>query len=138
MRNVAIVLVLVVGGYLMAFDLGLLDRSKNASPVAETRQCADFTIYVNGIAYQQSYVLAPEFPIMVDFCHPSGAFTRVVMRHPGDPSKRMFFDANGQHRIHNHEQHMRAGHDSTSEFIALDAEDIVLGHMALTFRPHAQ
>lgn len=94
-----------------------------------------FTVELNGTSYKKSGSVTPTFPIMAVFRHSNPAVVAVRMQHPGNPDMSMTFDVGKQYRIQNHEDHMRAGHVSSSEFIALDKDGNERGVIALSFVP---
>ena len=94
-----------------------------------------FTIGINGVDYTSSRSIRPTIPIEAIALHPNPNVTQVRMQHPDSPALFRTFAIGRPFRISNHEGHMRAGHESTSEFIALDAKGNELDRFALTFRP---
>ena len=83
--------------------------------------CKTFTVFINGKHITKDARIHPDFPIIAYFCHPNPNVYWVRMQHPGDSNLYQDFKVSQQHRIANHEQHMRAGHDSTSVFSAWDS-----------------
>lgn len=98
-------------------------------------QTEKFTVYINGMPLKSSMTISPQAPIMARFYHPNPAVTHVIMRHPNDPNRKMAFAIDATPRIKNHEGHMRANHDSSSEFVAVDANGNVYDSIRVTFRP---
>mgnify|MGYP006955972060 CR=1 FL=1 len=83
--------------------------------------CKTFTVFINGKHITKDARIHPDFPIIAYFCHPNPNVHWVRMQHPGDSNLYQDFKVSQQHRIANHEQHMRAGHDSTSVLSAWDS-----------------
>lgn len=94
-----------------------------------------FKIEVNGQALSKSGRISPSVPIYAVFHHVNPAVTRVRMQHPSHPSLSKNFSLGEKHRIQNHEQHMKAGHVSSSEFLALDPQGRVYDKITISFVP---
>ena len=94
-----------------------------------------FTVELNGTPYHESASVTPKLPINAIFHHSSAEVLAVRMQHPGNSAMSMTFEMDKQYRIQNHEDHMRAGHESSSEFIALDKNGKERGKITLSFVP---
>lgn len=94
-----------------------------------------FTVELNGTPYYESANVTPKLPINAIFHHSNPAVVAVRMQHPGNPAMSMTFEMGKTYRIQNHEDHMKAGHTSASEFIALDKNGKERGKITLSFVP---
>ena len=81
-----------------------------------------FTVYLNDIAHTTSGNVRPCYPVMARFVHPDSNVTRVRMRYPYNYSMFMFFPVNKDVHIDLHENFMRSGQLSLSDFIAEDEQ----------------
>ncbi len=94
-----------------------------------------FIINVNGTEIGKSASISPSIPIYMTFHHTNPAVTKIRMGHPQNPALSKTFSLGEKHRIINHEQHMKSGHVSTSEFLALDDQGRIYNKIIISFLP---
>ncbi len=95
----------------------------------------DFIFMINGVRYQGAAAITPKLPITASVSHRDSSVTTVIMQHPGDPNRSAKLPIDQRTNLRNHDQHMRAGHSSTSEFIALDKYGEERGRIIVLFLP---
>jgi len=95
-----------------------------------------FIVYLNDHPHSRSEKVRPCYPVMARFEHSSPAVTRVRMRYPYNHNMYMIFPVvEGEVHIKLHEDFMRRGQLSLSDFIAEDEAGNVYGQVTLTFIP---
>ncbi|PCJ99457.1 MAG: hypothetical protein COA45_05320 [Zetaproteobacteria bacterium] len=94
-----------------------------------------FTVFLNDLAYTNSGKVRPCYPLYARFEHPNPEVTKVRMRHPTNHVLFMHFPINQNVHIKIHEQYMKQGLLSISDFIAEDNYGHIYGQMNLTFIP---
>lgn len=99
-----------------------------AEPVA-------FTVFLNDLPHTYTAKVRPCYPVMARFEHPDPNVTRVRMRYPYNHRMYMFFALNTDINIKLHEDYMKKGQLSLSDFIAEDDFGNEYGMMTLTFIP---
>ncbi len=126
---------LIVCVALMFIPLALFPENSRAQIYAEQVAQADFVITVNGLDIIRSTEISPPLPIMMSFRHKNPDVKMVRMQHPGNPQFSLTMKVGQEYRITNHEDHMKAGHVSTSEFLALDNQGNVYDKITISFVP---
>lgn len=94
-----------------------------------------FTVFLNNVPHSASGTVRPCVPLMARFAHPDPHVTRVRMRYPYNHEMFMFFPLNQDVHIVLHEDYMKKGEWSLSDFIAEDESGSSYGQMTLTFQP---
>ncbi len=94
-----------------------------------------FNVFLNDLPYASDSKVRPCYPVMARFEHPDPAVTRVRMRYPYNHRMFMFFPVDREVHIRLHEDFMRKGQLSLSDFIAEDDLGNQYGQMQLTFIP---
>ena len=94
-----------------------------------------FVVYLNDMPHTQTENVRPCYPVMARFEHPYPAVTRVRMRYPYNHELHMFFPMNENVHIWLHEDYMKQGQLSLSDFIAEDDSGKDYGQITLTFVP---
>ncbi len=94
-----------------------------------------FTVYLNDYPHSRSEKVRPCYPVMARFEHPNPAVTRVRMRYPYNHNMYMVFPVNENIHIALHENFMKKGQLSLSDFIAEDEAGNSYGQITLTFIP---
>ena len=94
-----------------------------------------FTVYLNELPYSHTTKVRPCYPVMARFEHPDSAVTKVRMQYPYNTSLFMYFPINQDVHIKLHEDFMKKGQLSLSDFIAEDDYGNRYGQMTLTFIP---
>ncbi len=94
-----------------------------------------FTIYLNDNPVTYSQNVSPCFPVMARFEHPNPKVTQVRMRYPRNWSMYRIYGMGQDVGIDIHENFMRDGVTSYSDFIAEDAQGNQYGTIQLTFVP---
>ncbi len=106
-----------------------------AVPTAARADSDIFTVYLNDIPTMHTTTVRPCYPVMARFEHPDPAVTRVRMRYPHNHAMFMHFPMNEDVHIELHEDYMKRGKLSLSDFIAEDDAGAQYGLMTLTFIP---
>ena len=94
-----------------------------------------FYIELNGEHYNSSTSISPQIPIKVVFRIKESSATQVRMQHPENPSLFRNFELGKTYRLTNHEHHMQQGHQSSSDFIAMNSSGVEIARIKLTFNP---
>lgn len=94
-----------------------------------------FTVFLNDLPHTKSGNVRPCYPVFAKFEHPNPKVTRVRMRYPYNHNMYKFFDINLETNLQLHEDYMKQGKVSLSDFIAEDYEGNSYGQMTLTFIP---
>lgn len=94
-----------------------------------------FTVFLNNVPHTVSGTVRPCLPLMARFVHPDPHVTRVRMRYPYNHDLFMFFPMKEEINIVLHEDYMKKGEWSLSDFIAEDESGSSYGQMTLTFQP---
>ena len=105
------------------------------APVNARADSGAFTVFLNDLPYSHTTKVRPCYPVMARFEHPNPAVTRVRMRYPYNHSMYMLFDVGVDVHIKLHEDFMKKGQLSLSDFIAEDDAGNQYGMMTLTFIP---
>ena len=101
----------------------------------EQTQNRALVVYLNDMPHTRTGNVRPCYPVMARFEHPDPAVTRVRMRYPYNHEMYMFFPMNESVHIWLHEDYMKQGQLSLSDFIAEDENGNEYGQITLTFIP---
>ena len=94
-----------------------------------------FTVLLNDLPHTKSGNVRPCYPVFAKFEHPNPKVTRIRMRYPYNHDMYKFFDVNLETNLQLHEDYMKQGKVSLSDFIAEDYDGNSYGQMTLTFIP---
>ncbi len=104
-------------------------------PAKAQEYTSEFTVFLNDLPYASDAKVRPCYPVTARFEHPDPNVTRVRMRYPYNHRMFMFFPINKDVHIRLHEDFMKKGQLSLSDFIAEDGQGNNYGQMQLTFIP---
>lgn len=118
----------------MGLWLGLCALNATGLAFAQTT-VHQFTVVINGEQYTEDETIKGADSLTAVFYHPLSRVTHVRMQHPDNPQLARTYAVETPVRLRNHESHLRAKHDSSSEFIAVDSLGNEYGRILLTFKP---
>lgn len=121
----------MVKKHILFIVIGLL----SIRPAMAQEYTSEFTVFLNDLPYASDAKVRPCYPVMARFEHPDPNVTRVRMRYPYNHRMFMFFPMNKDVHIRLHEDFMKKGQLSLSDFIAEDGQGNSYGQMQLTFIP---
>src|SRR5262245_38925013 len=91
-----------------------------SAPARAGEDDGNFTVIISDEWYREDATISPCYPVTGEFMHTNLAVTKVRMEYPYNPSMFMMFELNQTVRIELHENFMKAGDWSLSDFVALD------------------
>ena len=94
-----------------------------------------FIVNVSGIDYGASENIIPCFPVIARFKHSNPKVTKIRMQYPPRPEMYVIYEAQHDAHLKLHENFMKKGEYSYSDFVALDDHNRELGRITLTFVP---
>lgn len=94
-----------------------------------------FIVNVSGIDYTASENIMPCFPVIARFKHSNPSVTKIRMQYPPRPEMYIIYEAQHDAHLKLHENFMKSGEYSYSDFVALDDHNRELGRLTLTFIP---
>jgi hypothetical protein len=98
----------------------------------------DFVVNIGGHSYREDATIRPCYPLTAIFFHPNINVTKVRMENPRDPSMYMMFPVDQRVAITLHENFMRSGEWSFSDFVAIDDAGKEYGRFQLIFEPRSE
>ncbi|MGH1404028.1 MAG: hypothetical protein ACRBDL_07270 [Alphaproteobacteria bacterium] len=104
--------------------------------IAQAREAQrPFTVYLNENPFASSQDVSPCYPVMARFEHPDPNITHVRMRYPLNWFMYRVYPVGEDVNITIHEDFMKQGKVSFSDFIAEDAAGNQYDKITLTFLP---
>lgn len=120
--------------------IGLLSMSASTKSFAQDQDNSPshdnhFVVNISGVDYTSSQNIVPCFPLIAHFRHSNPEVTKIRMQYPLNPRMYMIFPVQDEAHIKLHEDYMKLGEYSFSDFIALDDYNKEYGTIRLTFIP---
>ena len=94
-----------------------------------------FIVTISGVDYESSQNIRPCYPVMARFYHSNPHIVKVRMQYPHNRKLYMDFGIDETVHIPLHENYMKKGQWSLSDFIAVDEGGRELERMTLVFVP---
>ncbi len=107
------------------------------SPVQAANDPKGLVLEISGVFVVEDTRFSPCYPLDAFFTHPDPRVTTIRMENPRNPRQYIDYPKNTAVNIHIHENFMKQGEYSWSNFIAMDNAGNEYGRMHVIFDPPA-